>query len=53
VLPLCSRCHRHQHEQGEDRFWDYAVIDPTFICLALSNVYPDAERAERIIRAAQ
>lgn len=53
VLPLCSKCHRLQHEIGEDRFYDHAMVDPTFMCLAISNVYPDSERAERIVRAAQ
>lgn len=53
TLPLCSVCHRRQHEIGERRFWDFGVTDPIFICLALRNVYPDAESAGRIILEAR
>jgi hypothetical protein len=52
VLPLCGRCHRRQHDEGETRFWDYGIIDPIFMCLALHRVSGDTEAGERIIRAA-
>lgn len=51
TLPLCGRCHRLQHDQGEDRFWDHAMIDPTFVCLALWSVSGDCQAGEEIIRA--
>lgn len=51
ALPLCGRCHARQHEEGEDKFWDEAMIDPTFVCLALWSVSGDYERGEIIIRA--
>jgi cytochrome c553 len=51
ALPLCSRCHGAQHDMGEDRFWDIAMIDPVFVALALHSVSGDAEKAETIIRA--
>lgn len=53
ALPLCGAHHRDQHTVGEKRFWDFGVIDPIFVCLALWRVSGDCEAGERIIRAAQ
>lgn len=49
VLPLCSRCHRTQHDMGEKRYWDFGIVDPIFVCLALQRVTGDHEAAERIL----
>lgn len=51
TLPLCGDHHRVQHEMTEKKFWDFGVVDPIFICLALYRVSGDHEAGERIIRA--
>ena len=51
TIPLCGKCHRHQHEVGEERFWDGAMIDPTFVCMALAINSGDQEAGEQIIEA--
>ena len=50
VVPLCSKCHRLQHEVGEMIFWD-SCNDPIKIALALYAVSGDIDRADRIIDA--
>ena len=51
-VPLCSRCHREQHEVGEEAlFWDRAMIDPLFVALALYVNSGDQEAGETIIKA--
>lgn len=50
VTPLCSRCHRVQHETGEDNFWK--GYDPLLVALALYAVSGDQEAGERIVQAA-
>lgn len=52
-VPLCGKCHREQHRIRESLFWDNAVIDPIFVCLALHSVSGDHDAGETIIRAAQ
>lgn len=51
TVPLCSRCHREQHEQKEEMFWDHAMIDPLFVAMALYLNTGDASAAETIIQA--
>lgn len=48
TLPLCGRCHRTQHDEGERMFWHARVIDPIFVCLALWSVTGDQELGEQI-----
>lgn len=50
ALPLCTKCHRMQHEIGEEKFWRGA--DPVKLALAIYAADTD-EEAERIIFAAQ
>ena len=51
VVPLCSNCHRHQHEVGEIAFWDMAAIDPIAVAPWLYLVSGDQQAGERIVRA--
>lgn len=51
-VPLCNRCHREQHETGDELvFWDRAMIDPLFVAMALYLNSGDMEAAETIIKA--
>ena len=47
VLPLCGKCHRLQHQIGEDDFWK--DFDPLLLALALYAISGDQEEAQRII----
>ena len=47
VLPLCGKCHRFQHQIGEDAFWK--GYDPLLLALALYSISGDRQEAERII----
>jgi hypothetical protein len=51
VLPMCGVHHAAQHDIGERNFWDFGVLDPIFVCLALWRVSGDQEAGERIIAA--
>lgn len=51
TVPLCGAHHRMQHEMGESKFWDFAVMDPIFLALALWSVSGDYEAGEKIIQA--
>lgn len=53
TVPLCSACHRLQHEIGEPKFWAHVEVDPVFLALALHSVSGDHEAGETIIRAWQ
>lgn len=57
TVPLCSKCHRLQHEKGEDEFWDDylydqlgIVIEPETVALTLHHWSGDHERCEQVIR---
>lgn len=52
TLPLCGRCHRKQHEHGDERSW-WAPRDPVKLALAIYSTNKDYEEASRIIRAAR
>jgi len=41
TVPLCSECHRTQHEQSEEDFWEGHGIDPVKLSLALYSVSGD------------
>jgi hypothetical protein len=51
VVPLCSSCHRRQHDMSEAEFWADAMIDPVKIALAIYAHSGDFERCEQIARA--
>lgn len=50
TVPLCSQCHREQHEMGEAKYWDAQMIDPIFIAMALHLHTENHEACEVIIR---
>jgi hypothetical protein len=50
TLPLCGRCHREQHDEGERMFWHSRNIDPIYVCLALAFWSGDNEAGEVIVR---
>ena len=49
VVPLCSRCHRRQHEIGETNFWGH--MDAVKLALALHAATWDIERVEHVLNA--
>jgi hypothetical protein len=53
ALPLCGKCHRIQHEQGERYFWAERYVDPIRASLALQVAFlrDDLELAGRIVAA--
>lgn len=51
TVPLCSKCHREQHEQKEEAFWDHAMIDPLAVAAWLYLASGDHEAGETIIQA--
>ena len=52
VVPLCGRCHRHQHSTSERIWWNRREIDPVLVALALFSVSGDYEAAAKIVAAA-
>ena len=50
TVPLCSRCHREQHEMSEKKYWDMQMIDPIFVAMALYLNTGDNEAGEIIVR---
>lgn len=50
VTPLCSRCHRLQHQIGENAFWKDG--DPLLVALALYSISGDHYAGDKIIQAA-
>lgn len=52
ALPLCGRCHRAQHDHGDEREW-WSPRDPVKLALAIYSVKGNYEEASRIIRAAR
>lgn len=51
TLPLCSACHREQHDVGERDFFEELRIDPFVLAPALHRVSGDHELAEKVIEA--
>lgn len=51
LLPLCSECHREQHDVGEMPFWDALGIDPFILSMALKNCSGDCNMAEKVFDA--
>lgn len=51
AVPLCSDCHREQHQYNERDWWSLHDRDPILIALALHSVSGDHEAGEAIIRA--
>jgi hypothetical protein len=53
ALPLCSRDHRDQHDNGDERdWWVSKGIDPIFLAMALYSVSGDHEAGEQIVACA-
>ena len=48
-IPLCSRCHRRQHQGNEVRFWTNEGINPWVVALSLYAASGDAQMADEII----
>jgi hypothetical protein len=53
TLPLCSKCHRIQHETHEGMFWTFRGINPFVTALALWAHTGDHEAGLQIIRNAR
>lgn len=51
TVPLCGKHHREQHSGNEEAFWDFQMIDPLFVAMALYLNSGDVDAAEQIIRA--
>jgi hypothetical protein len=49
TLPLCSGCHRQQHQGNELEFWTNAGIDPFVLSMTLHNITGDHELAQEVI----
>jgi len=49
ALPLCSRCHRKQHEIGEDLFWQAQLVNPWIVALTLHSISGDHEMALEVL----
>jgi hypothetical protein len=53
TTPLCSRCHREQHEAGDERAWWVSKgIDPIFLSMALHDNTGNYEAGEQIVACA-
>jgi hypothetical protein len=50
ALPLCSRCHRRQHHEGEERFWKSLHINPWILSMTLHGVTGNHELAMEVLR---
>ena len=53
TVPLCSKHHRFQHEDGEHEFWYCAGRNPVVLALALWAATGNHELGEQIVRAAR
>jgi hypothetical protein len=51
ATPLCSGCHRQQHAEGEQVFWDAIDIIPLDVAKKLHTASPDVARMRAIIGA--
>jgi hypothetical protein len=51
TTPLCSACHRRQHETGEHAFWAALNIDPFQVAAFLFVSSGDYEAGENIVGA--
>lgn len=49
TIPLCGRCHRDQHGNGERGFWTDKKVDPVYVAMALWAATGDVERGERLL----
>lgn len=49
VTPLCSLCHREQHDGDEGLFWAVRGINPWVLSLSLFSVSGDVEMATEIL----
>lgn len=53
VVPLCGRCHREQHEAGDElAWWQSKNIDPLRVAMALYLSSGDHEAAQQIVACA-
>jgi hypothetical protein len=53
-VPLCTACHRHQHQIGELAYWADLNIDPLDLCLRLWTISGSLDEGERaVLRARQ
>jgi hypothetical protein len=50
-LPLCTGCHRQQHAEGEQIFWDALDINPLDAARKLYSVSPDVTSMRTIVGA--
>lgn len=50
TVPLCSACHRKQHEVGEKKFWGALGIDAPVVALALYAHTGDQDAADLVYR---
>ncbi len=51
TVPLCGKHHREQHGMSEEEFWDWSLVDPIFVALALYCITGDHQAGVRIIEA--
>lgn len=51
TVPLCGRCHRVQHDIGEEKFWSFNKQRALLIALALWAHTGQHEVGEQIVRA--
>ena len=49
TLPLCSACHRDQHDVNEERFWKARGINPWVLAMSLYNCSGDYELAATVL----
>lgn len=50
-VPLCGRCHRRQHDEGEARFWGLNKQRAMLIALSLFVNTGNHKLGEQIVRA--
>lgn len=50
TLPLCSKCHRDQHEGDEEFFWAIRFINPWVLAMTLHGVSGDHDTAMEVLR---
>lgn len=48
-LPLCVGCHRQQHAEGEQIFYDAIDLDPNTACRQVYSVSPDIPMMRAIV----
>lgn len=50
ALPLCSVCHREQHDGDESLFWAMRGINPWVLSMTLHDISGDHELAVEVMR---